>query len=220
MKDKISATIEDYLITLFILERDGEPVTGVRLADLLSVTSPTVTNTLKRMARDGLVSAVPSHNPRLTPRGLEAAAAVMRRHMLAEWMLDGLLPWSQLHQEAHEFEHGMSAELEAALLKKLDYPSVCPHGNPFPGHEDTVLGWTPISEVPAGETGVIRRIHEFAENNRELISYLEEKHIVAGQRVEVKPAPLFSDTVTLQVGDEQVPLARSIARYIYVEVKE
>ncbi len=144
MSEKISATIEDYLVSIFVLERDGEAVIGVRLAELLGVTPPTVTNTLKRMVRDGLVTMDTAHCPRLTKPGLEAASSVMRKHILAEWMLNPMLSWSKLHKEAHELEHAISSEVEAALLEELDHPLVCPHGNPFPGHEDAVSGWIPL----------------------------------------------------------------------------
>lgn len=218
MKDKISATIEDYLITLFILERDGEPVTGVRLADLLSVTSPTVTNTLKRMARDGLVSAVPSHNPRLTPRGLEAAAAVMRRHMLAEWMLIRLLSWSKVHDEAHEFEHTISKDVEAALLDELNQPETCPHGNPLPGFEESVASWVPLTQIEKGQQVIIRRIHELAEEIPGLLRFLEENGIEPGQAVVMSEILPFNQTVTLSVKEKPVTLGFSIARQIFVEI--
>src|SRR5512133_3181509 len=221
MSEKISTTIEDYLVTIFVLERDGEPVNGVRLAELLSVTPPTVTNTLKRMVRDGLVTMDPTHLPHLTPSGHAAASSVLRKHMLAEWMLTPMLSWSKLHKEAHELEHAISSEVEAALLVELKDPQVCPHGNPLPGHESAATGWIPLTEAPRDARGVIRRIHEFAENDATVLSYLEEKHIAPGQAISIEEILPFNQTITLRVGnapqDRTVSLNFTVARYIYFE---
>lgn len=217
ISEKISATIEDYLITIFVLERDGEPATGIRLAELLRVTSPTVTNTLKRMARDGLITIAANHLPHLTSEGHEAASSVMRRHMLAEWMLNPLLAWSKLHKEAHAFEHAMSGEVEVALLEELHYPAVCPHGNPLPGYEETVSGWIPITQATPGMRGIVRRIHEFAEDNANVLLFLEEKHIAPGQLVAIEEVLPFNETITLSLDGKLITLGLAIARFIYIE---
>jgi DtxR family transcriptional regulator, Mn-dependent transcriptional regulator len=130
---ELSATIENYLGILFVLERDHEPIVGARIAELLGVTPPTVTNTLKRMQRDGLVITDEKNDIHLSQMGTVAARSVMRRHMLSEWMLVKVLSWSKLHGQAHQLEHGISDEVENALLKELGEPELCPHGNPFPG---------------------------------------------------------------------------------------
>lgn len=218
MNDKISTTVEDYLVTLFVLERDNEPVSGVRLAELLGVTPPTVTNTFKRMVRDGWITMDAAHLPHLTPTGLEAARVVMRKHMLAEWMLNRMLAWSRLHKEAHELEHAISEEVEAALLAALDNPQVCPHGNPLPGYEDTVVNWLPLTRVPGGARGVIRRVHEFAESNTAIMDFLQEKHIAPGQAVSIGEVLPINETVTVNVDGQPVTLGFAIARYIYMEI--
>jgi len=81
-KTRPTSTIEDYLSLLLILERDNEPVVGARLAELIGVSPPTVTNTLQRMLRDGLIIPDKTRGSLLTEKGLEAARSVMRRHML------------------------------------------------------------------------------------------------------------------------------------------
>jgi DtxR family Mn-dependent transcriptional regulator len=171
---KLSQTIEDYLALLYVLERDGETIVGARLAELLGVTAPTVTNTLKRMARDGLIT-MHENGTHLTEHGWASAKDVMRRHMLMEWMMLKMLPWSKLHGEAHHLEHAISSEAETAVYEELGRPQTCPHGNPLPGCEDTVAGWIPLTELVSGEKVIIRRIHELAEENRPLLAFLDEK---------------------------------------------
>lgn len=218
MTEKISATIEDYLSLLYISERDGEPVSGARLADLLGVSAPTVTNTLKRMKRDGLVEIDETHLPKLTKNGDESARTVLRRHMLAEWMLIRLLSWSKVHEEAHDFEHSISDDVEAALIEELNQPETCPHGNPLPGYEAAVADWIPLTQVKVGQQVTIRRIHELAEEIPGLLRYLEENEIEPGQVVHVSDILVFNQTVTLEVKGKPVTLGFSIARQIYVEI--
>jgi DtxR family Mn-dependent transcriptional regulator len=217
MHNKHSLTIENYLSLMFVLERDGEPVVGARMADLLGVTPPTVTNTLKRMSRDGLVSFEQPPGPRLTENGLQAARVVMRRHMLTEWMLAKMLSWSKSHEQAHNLEHAISDEIEAALLKEWKNPKTCPHGNPLPGYEAVVADWTPLTTIPAHQTVTIRRVHELGEETPGLLAFLEEKGILPGCRLTVLEVLPFNQTITVQVENTQVSLGFATARYIYVE---
>ena len=213
---KLSPTIEDYLGIMIILLRDGEPVVGARLAELLGVTPPTVTNTLKRMVRDGLV-VMDEAGTNLTSQGMEAARSVLRRHMLTEWLLSRMLSWSKLHAQAHGIEHGISAELEAAMALELDQPEVCPHGNPLPGFEAVVDRWVALTEIPQGEAVTIRRIHELAEEAPELLAFLEARHIMPGVPIVVEEVLPFNQTITLRVEGQAVSLGNASARYIFVE---
>jgi DtxR family Mn-dependent transcriptional regulator len=216
---KHSPTIENYLSLFFILERDNEPVAGIRLAELLNVSPPTVTNTLKRMARDGLVALDDPAGPRLTLIGHEAARTVMRRHMLTEWMLARMLSWSKAHSQAHNLEHAISEEIEAALLKEWSNPKTCPHGNPLPGFEAYVAGWQPLTQMDAGQVVIIRRVHELAEETQGLLAFLEAKGILPGRTVVVNEVLPFNQTITLQTDEGEVSLGFAIARYVFVEAQ-
>ena len=214
--EKLSTTIENYLSLMYVLERDREPVVGVRLAELLRVTPPTVTNTLKRMVRDGWIT-MDKKGTRLTKAGKQSARTVLRRHMLTEWMMARILPWSKLHEEAHNLEHAISAEVEKALFQELGHPQTCPHGNPLPGCEDAVSSWIPLLEASLNEKVIIRRIHELAEYNSELITFLEDKKLMPGAEVIVHEVLPFNQTLTLEIHGQVVTLGFASAYYIFVE---
>jgi len=214
--NKLSATIEDYLSLMYVLERDNEPVVGVHLAELLGVTPPTVTNTLKRMSRDGLI-VMDKKGTRLTKTGRESARTVTRRHMLTEWMMARMLPWSKLHGEAHNLEHAISAEVETALFEELGHPQTCPHGNPFPGCEEAVASWIPLTETSPNQKVVIKRIHELAEQNSVLMAFLEGKGIMLNTQAIVLEILPFNQTVTLEIQGQAVTLGFASARYIFIE---
>ncbi len=217
--EKNSVTIEDYLEIIFVLQRDKKQIIGARLADILGVTPPTVTNTLKRMARDGLVTFNESQGTLLTELGLKTAQTVMRRHMLSEWMLMRMLkvPWSLTHAEAHNIEHAVSEEIENQMRTNLGDPKTCPHGNPLPGYEYVAVDWTPLSEILPGETVVIRRIYEMGENQPELLNFLEENGIIPGATVQVTEVLPFNQTLSLKVKGRAISVGFSTAAFIYVE---
>lgn len=212
----VSATVQDYLSLIYVMERDKEPVVGAHLAELLGVTPPTVTNTLKRMARDGLITMT-RDGAHLTTPGWNAARTVMTRHMLMEWMMLRTLPWSKLHGEAHQLEHAISAMTESALMEQLGHPQTCPHGNPLPGCEAAVAQWIPLTEIASGRSVTIRRIHELAEENAPLLDFLEKQHLTPGKTIRVTEILPFNQTIGLEVEGKSVTLGNTAARYIFVE---
>jgi DtxR family transcriptional regulator, iron-dependent repressor len=214
--EKLSTTVEDYLSLIYVMERDHMPVVGSRLAELLGVSPPTVTNTLKRLVRDNLVT-MDERGTRLTEEGWESARTVVRRHMLTEWMMVRRLPWSKLHGEAHNLEHAISADAEAALLEELGHPQTCPHGNPLPGAEAAVADWIPLTEIAAGQKVIIRRIHELAEQNAELMGFLEKNGILTDVEATVSEILPFNETLTLRVQGRDVALGFAAAKYVYAE---
>ncbi len=217
-KSRPTPTIEDYLSLLLILERDNEPIVGARLAELMSVSPPTVTNTLQRMTRDGLILHNDAKGALLTEKGLMAARSVMRRHMLSEWLVARMVGWSRAHIQAHEMEHVISAELEAALLLDLKNPQTCPHGNPLPGFEHVVAKWAPLITFNLGDKLTLRRVHELAEETSGVLPFLEERHVLPGVRAEIVEMLPFNQTVTLKLDQGQlVTLGFGVARYIFGE---
>ncbi len=140
-------------MTMHVLERDHGEIVAARLAEVLCVTPATVAMTIKRMERDQWVHGKSRQGGiRMTEAGRAAAHTVVRRHMLTEWLLLKILkvPYLQIHEQAHQLEHAISASLEERMMDVLDAPGLCPHGNPFPGCEELTRGWIPLSDIPAG----------------------------------------------------------------------
>jgi DtxR family Mn-dependent transcriptional regulator len=218
-KRRPTPTIEDYLAIMYVMERDGEQVIAARLAESLDVAPPTVTVTLKRMERDGWIANDPQKGVFLTEAGCDAASSVIRRHMLTEWMLAHMLkiPWSHVHAEADQLEHSISDEIEDQMRTSLNDPQTCPHGNPLPGYEHVATDWLPLTDIPAGEKVIIRRIHESVEGNHEFMQFLEAHGIIPGALIEVREVLAFNQTIGLKVGTENVTVGFQAAKYIFVE---
>jgi DtxR family Mn-dependent transcriptional regulator len=168
------------------------------------------------MVRDGLIT-MDKNGTRLTKAGKLSARTVVRRHMLTEWMIARMLPWSKLHEEAHNLEHAISSQVETALFKELGHPQTCPHGNPLPGCDEAVAEWVSLIEIPPNQRVTIRRVHELAEYNLELLTFLEKRGITPGAEVTVLEVLPFNQTVTLEVKGQAVTLGFASARYLFVQ---
>ena len=212
-------TVENYLMTMYALERDHGEIIAARLAEMLNVAPATVTMTFKRMARDQWITGKGHGGVHLTETGREAASSVIRRHMLVEWLLVRILkiPVDQTHDEAHNLEHAISPQLEQRLQEILGNPRVCPHGNPFPGYEHVVSKWVPLTDVTVGQTITVRRIHEFAEDNHELLEFLTANGLIPGSKVTLTEILPFNQTLTLRVDRKTVTLGFPAARLVFVE---
>jgi DtxR family Mn-dependent transcriptional regulator len=128
-------TTEMYLRTVFELTEEGIVPLRARIAERLSQSGPTVSETVARMERDGLIEVTGNRRLSLTEEGRRQATRVMRKHRLAECLLVDVigLPWEEVHIEACRWEHVISESVERRLADLLHYPVRCPHGNVIPG---------------------------------------------------------------------------------------
>jgi DtxR family transcriptional regulator, iron-dependent repressor len=129
-------TTEMYLRTIYELSEEGILPMRARITERLGQSGPTVSQTVARMQRDGLVELdEDDHHIVLTDSGSDLATRVMRKHRLAECLLVEVigLPWEEVHTEACRWEHVMSESVERRLVEILGNPTTSPFGNPIPG---------------------------------------------------------------------------------------
>jgi DtxR family Mn-dependent transcriptional regulator len=208
-----TSVVEDYLQVLHYLTRDGFHVIAARLAERLSVSPPTVTATLQRMERDGLIQHGARKEILFTIEGRQVAENIVRRHALAERLLTDLLkmPWHESHEEAHGVEHALTPNIEARLLHALGNPTTCPHGNPIPGLGILAPDEFPLDEAQTGDDLIIQRITEEAEEDLELMRYLQEHGVEPGAHMKVREATSFNALVVLDGPYGPVPLGFPVA---------
>src|SRR5688500_19647022 len=152
-------TTEMYLRTIYELEEEGIVPLRARIAERLGQSGPTVSQTVARMERDGLVVVAGDRHLELTAQGRARAVSVMRKHRLAERLLIDVigLEWEFVHAEACRWEHVMSEAVERKLVKLLDNPTTSPYGNPIPGLDKLGAG----DPAPDAEADLVR-LDEFA----------------------------------------------------------
>jgi DtxR family transcriptional regulator, Mn-dependent transcriptional regulator len=195
-------TTEMYLRTVYELEEEGILPLRARIAERLHQSGPTVSQTVARMERDGLVTVEGDRHLELTEVGRMQAVRVMRKHRLAERLLVDVigLEWEDVHSEACRWEHVMSDAVEVRLLKILDNPTESPYGNPIPGLEelqkntevtdtaDFRFGVEPLVKVLDATNGtrvrvLVRRIAEPVQTDDDAMAVLRRAGALPGREV-------------------------------------
>jgi DtxR family Mn-dependent transcriptional regulator len=219
-------TTEMYLRTIFELVEEGIVPLRARIAERLHQSGPTVSQTVARMERDGLLTVEGDRHLELTEAGMHAAIRVMRKHRLAERLLVDVigLDWAEVHEEACRWEHVMSESVEKRLLELLDHPTESPYGNPIPGlaelgeDRDAELfmdGVSPLSEAAGPETArvQVRRISEEMQKDAVLMSVLRR---IGAQPGESVAAVATDEGVLLGSGGETAEILLDAAQHIFV----
>jgi DtxR family Mn-dependent transcriptional regulator len=192
-------TTEMYLKTIFELEEEGIPPLRARIAERLGHSGPTVSQTVARMERDGLLSLAGDRHLQLSEHGRLLATRVMRKHRLAERLLTDVigLEWEYVHDEACRWEHVMSERVERKILAMLKDHHDSPYGNPIPGldelgdespSEDFRLGLSTLTALAGADTRtvLVRRIGEPVQVDHDALSLLTVARLLPGERVRVR----------------------------------
>ena len=228
MNDLVDTT-EMYLRTIYDLEEEGVVPLRARIAERLDQSGPTVSQTVSRMERDGLLQVAGDRHLELTEKGRALAIAVMRKHRLAERLLVDVigLPWEEVYAEACRWEHVMSEDVERRLVQVLDNPTTSPFGNPIPGLSELGLdalsraeavNLVRLTELPAGMpvAVVVRQLTEHVQGDAGLIARLKEAGVVPNARVTVESADHGGVNIVIP-GHEQVELPHHMAHAVKVE---
>ncbi len=223
-----TAVIADYLEAVYNLTMEGEPVIAARLVERFGVSAPTVSDTLKRLQRDGLAEVLPSRHVILTAKGRSAAEAIIRRHRLSERFLVQELgmDWCQAHEEAHNFQRALSPAVEARIVGILGDPDTCPHGNPIPraGRDPlqylTQMGAVRLSAINGGEMVEVVCVSEVVEDESELLRYLDDRSIQPGRVLTAIEKTPLSGAFNVRVGEgesgDSVVIDPKVADLIWV----
>jgi DtxR family transcriptional regulator, Mn-dependent transcriptional regulator len=210
---------KEYLEAVYQLEEEGQRILQARIGERLGLAPATVSEGVRRLVAEGYVTIEGARDISLTPRGRTVAETLVRRHRLAERMLTDILgiPWRLCHDQAEDWEKVMTAEVEEAILARLEGEPTCPHGNPIPGAPSSVR-WTdlkPVADMAAGETARLTRLLEDVELDGEVLAYLERHELVPGRDVTlVDVAP--DGTRTLEVRGRRAALGPNLATNLWV----
>ncbi len=217
-------TTEMYLRTILELEEEGVAPLRARIAERLHQSGPTVSQTVARMERDGLLTVEGDRHLALTDTGRKHAIAVMRKHRLAELLLIDVIGmrYEAAHDEACRWEHVMSDDVEQRVYQLLGRPTHSPYGNPIPGLEVFDPAALPAA-APGPEhnltspvvTGAVTvgRICESVQTDAALLERLHAAGIDPGATVSVARE---DDTVVIRHEDAELRLPQSVASRVFV----
>jgi len=221
-------TTEMYLRTILELEEEGIVPMRARISERLEHSGPTVSQTVARMERDGLVIVSDDRRLKLTDEGRRKAVVVMRKHRLAERLLRDVigLEWEYVHEEACRWEHVMSDHVERKILDLLADPSESPYGNPIPGlsefglrEADVFAAGLVTADSATRETpvrGVLRRIAEPVQHDPRMLRRLLDAGVIPGAEISV----IRNDddfTVDVQGIASQVAIPLDIGSHLFLD---
>lgn len=208
---------DDALTTIYRLGHDeGEEVIAVRVAERLGVTNPTISSTLGRLVRDGLIVVGAGKRISLTPTGVTRAESMIRRHRLAECLLVNVLglEWWRAYEEAHLLEHAISPVTEPLIQSFLARPTHSPFGYPIPGNAPCEpLPSETLMDVAAGTTVTVDRVFE---ESQDLLQFFQEAGIRAGVSCAVVELAPARGTVTVAVGGREVVMGLQPASRVWI----
>ena len=219
-------TTEMYLRTIYELVEEGIVPLRARIAERLHQSGPTVSQTVARMERDGLLTVEGDRHLELTEVGRMQATRVMRKHRLAERLLVDVigLECEDVHAEACRWEHVISETVERRLVELLDHPTESPYGNPIPGldelgehrlGEDFMEGVEPLSKAAGPEEGrvLVRRISEEMQKDEVLMSAMRRVGALPDKTITVVST---SEGVLIGSGGETAEIVPEAADHIFV----
>jgi len=219
-------TTEMYLRTIYELVEEGITPLRARIAERLHQSGPTVSQTVARMERDGLLTVEGDRHLQLTDEGLRLATRVMRKHRLAERLLTDVigLDWELVHEEACRWEHVISENVEKRLLELLGQPTESPYGNPIPGlvelgadagGESFMDGVESLARVAVAAKGqvLVRRISEEMQKDETLMSALRRVGALPDRTVTVLAT---DEGVLVGSGGESAEIDHEAAEHIFV----
>ncbi len=213
----VTPVMEDYLKAVYCLRDEAGPVTTQCLAEVLGISSPSVTNMIKRLHELGLLRHTRYRGVELTKTGEQVALQVIRHHRLLELYLVKVLgfPWDEAHAEAERLEHHVSEEMEARIDVALGHPTRDPHGDPIPSRDGAVaeLSDTRLLDLDRGEAAVIVRV---SDRDLEQLRYLGGLGLYPGVAVVVLDKLPFEGGLSIGVGDATHLIGPSLAAVVRV----
>lgn len=230
----MSESVEEYLEAIYSFNEKGETAKNTDLAEKLRVSPPSVTQMIKKLADEGLVTYEPYRGVALTGKGTAHAQRVVRKHRLLERFLYDFLRLSKdkVHEEACRLEHSISDEATAALCKALNRPETCPDDlKKIPqctletddctdceelrkGQDTASKLLTQLSNLKPGEEGSVA----FIRSGRGATQRLIDMGLCRGTAVKVVKAAPFHGPIEVSVRGTSVALGRGLAEKVFVQV--
>jgi len=218
MSIEVTSAIEEYLEGIYRLQERS--VGAARTSDivkLLQVAPGTVTNTVERLEKEGLLTHAPYKGVKLTEKGRKIAIDVIRRHRLSERLLTEILhvKWSEAHKIACRLEHSFTGDLVKKLEKTLRHPKTCPHGNPIPTQCGGIIEEKsdPLTNLKPKEKSVLVKI---TDEKQEVLDYLNTLGLTPEALLEVVEKAPFNGPITVKINGKKQALSFEIASIIYV----
>ncbi len=213
-----SEQLEDYLKNIYKIQSSEGRVTTTLLSQKLKISPASVTEMIKKLAEEGIVTHTPYKGVQLTKEGRKRALQIIRRHRLWEAFLVEVLKydWHEIDEEAEKLEHIASERLERRIDEILGYPNTDPHGDAIPTREGKVDAshHSSLAAMPPGKTVTVRRV---SDSSPEILRYAKKLGITLNRKIKVKERIDFDGSLRVEVGGKEQFISSKLAQNIYVD---
>lgn len=213
----LSQSVEDYLKVIYVLESEGSGATTNNIAEMMEVSSASVTNMLKRLAGLNLIEHKSYKGAKLTEAGMKIALEILRHHRLLELYLKEIMGygWDEVHEEAEKLEHHISEQFEDKIAELLNHPTHDPHGDPIPTKDGVMpeMASLPLADADIDHQYIIGRVKD---QDPELLRYLEKIGIIPGVRIQILDKAPFNGPVQVKLEDDEKTIGFNIAEQVYL----
>lgn len=219
MPEELSATMRDYLAEVYRLSDRNTDTNGYvstsALAELMMVSAPAVNRMVTKLRDLGLLLHEPYQGISLTARGEKEALLTLRRHRIAEAFLVNVMKfeWHEVYQEAHRMSTSLSDALAQRMAEMAGHPTICPHGEPIPNADGTLI---PTDDVLLSNATAesIYRITRVLTREPERLEYISALGLTPNTQLTVIHLAPFNGPMQLKVGDEYRIIGHNLAELI------
>lgn len=213
-----SQQVEDYLKSIYRLQEQGGKVSTSSLSGWLGVSAPSVTEMIKKLADEGILTYTPYKGVELTSDGRRKALKILRRHRLWELFLVEVLkyPWHEIHEEADRLEHLTSEKLERRLDETLGFPHRDPHGDVIPTSEGDIerVQYRSLADVEVGETVTVARVNDAS---AQVLQYASKLGIGIKKKIKIKERIEFDGSLRVTIARKERFVSARLAENIFVQ---
>lgn len=213
-----SLTEENYLKALLALSVTSDEVSVNDLAKHLAIKMPTVTSMMKKLAAKRLVQ-YESYKPiKLTKKGRQEAAGIVRKHRLTEMFLVDKMGfgWEQVHDIAEQIEHIKSPAFFDKMDELLGFPTLDPHGSPIPDKTGKIE-WKHYEKLSDCKPGDKVTLSAVLNSSADFLKFLNSRDLKLGVNLKIDSIEPFDKTITISIGKRKEVLSNLVCEKLLVE---
>jgi DtxR family Mn-dependent transcriptional regulator len=215
----VSQTKENYIKALFYLHQKNEDISLSDLGEELLVSKPSANDMIKKLQAEGFVVSEKYKPIRITEKGKQRAASIIRKHRLSEMFLSQIMKfgWEEVHDIAEELEHIKADKLFDRMDELLGFPTTDPHGSPIPDKNGNFSkpNYKRLSQVPAGSVVVLKALRE---SSTDFLLFLNKKSIHLNTQIKIEQVEMFDGSYTISFGEfANVVLGKLVCDRLLVE---
>jgi len=210
---------ENYIKALFYLHQKNEDISLSDLGEELQVSKPTANEMIKKLQGEGIVISKKYKPIRITKKGKQCAAEIIRKHRLSEMFLMQIMKfgWEEVHEIAEELEHIKTDKLFDRMDELMGFPTTDPHGSPIPDKNGNFNKpeYKRLSQMPVNSSITVKALRD---SSTDFLLYLNNKEIQLNTKIEIKHVESFDGSLTISYdGNSNVVLGKSVCDRILVD---